>query len=53
LALFGRRAPERVHGSVMPAAENLHMNGLMHRGLSAIPARYGLMIGTFASLARI
>jgi hypothetical protein len=31
LALFGRRPPERVHGLVIPASENLHRSGLMHR----------------------
>jgi hypothetical protein len=31
LALFGRRSPERVVRSSLPAAENLHITGLMHR----------------------
>jgi hypothetical protein len=31
LALFGRRLSERGDGLHMPASENLHMNGLMHR----------------------
>jgi hypothetical protein len=31
LALFGRRPPERVDGPVIPASENLHNSGLMHR----------------------
>jgi hypothetical protein len=31
LALFGRRSPQRVDSLVMPASENLHTSGLMHR----------------------
>src|SRR5947208_7185259 len=31
LALFGRRSPERVVRSSLPASENLHKTGLMHR----------------------
>jgi len=31
LALFGRRPPERVDDLGIPASENLHTNGLMHR----------------------
>jgi len=31
LALFGRRLSEREDGLGMPASENLHMCGLMHR----------------------
>jgi hypothetical protein len=31
LALFGRRPPQRVDSIVMPASENLHNSGLMHR----------------------
>jgi hypothetical protein len=27
LALFGRRPPQRVDSLLMPASENLHMNG--------------------------
>jgi hypothetical protein len=30
MALFGRRTPERVARSSLPASENLHKNGLMH-----------------------
>jgi len=33
LALFGRRPPQRVDSIVMPASENLHNNGLMHRNM--------------------
>ena len=31
LALFGRRPPQRVVRSSLPAAENLHTSGLVHR----------------------
>jgi hypothetical protein len=31
LALFGRRPPERAVKLSLPASENLHSNGLMHR----------------------
>ena len=31
LALFGRRPQERVDSLVMPASENLHTSGLVHR----------------------
>ena len=31
LALFGRRPPERVESSVIPASENLHRSRLMYR----------------------
>src|SRR5271166_3041546 len=31
LAVFGRRLPERVARSSLPASENLHKSGIMHR----------------------
>src|SRR6476619_7752 len=36
LALFGRRPPQRVDSIVMPASENLHITGLMHRSKSEL-----------------
>jgi hypothetical protein len=33
LALFGRRLSERVDSLCIPASENLHNSGLMHRSI--------------------
>ena len=38
LALFGRRSPERVVRSPLPAAENLHTTGLTNDRIVAIEA---------------
>ena len=37
LALFGRRPPERVVRSSLPATEKLHTCGLMHRSKALLP----------------
>jgi len=37
LALFGRRPAQRVVRSSLPASENLHKTGLMHRSKTSHP----------------
>jgi len=45
LALFGRRLPERVVRSVLPASENLHTSGhLGGAALAGSPADFGKLI---------
>jgi hypothetical protein len=51
LALFGRRPPQLVDSLVMPASENLHNNGLLHRNKTrAQPITLSVRASTIGSV---